>query len=140
MNKLATRCHHWLWAIALGLAAPAVWAQSADTSLPSTTTNTPGDRGTAMVNPEPLNIFEIEGYGCLGAGGAATVATALAGADELILVFGATISPTTPVGIAVALTGTIFASYCAIGALATPALIHMWNHLYPTQIQLVARP
>ncbi len=76
----------------------------------------------------PMTIYEMEGYGCLASGAAATALTALAGTNELILVFGGTITPTTPIGLGVAMAGTIFASFCAIGALATPAVARLWRY------------
>jgi hypothetical protein len=76
----------------------------------------------------PMTIFEEEGYGCLATGGAAIGLTALADSNELILVFGATVTPTTPVALVVAVTGTIFASFCAVGALATPAVLRIFRY------------
>jgi len=74
---------------------------------------------------------EMQGYGCLTAGGVATALTAMTGTDELILVFaGGTVTPATPVGAVIAVTGMIFASVCAVGALATPAVVRMWNYYY----------
>ena len=76
----------------------------------------------------PMTNAEEQAFGCLGIGGAAMALSGMAGYDELILVFaGGAVSPTTTVGHAVAVAGMIFASFCAVGALATPAFVWMWD-------------
>jgi hypothetical protein len=76
----------------------------------------------------PISDIEMQGYGCLVSGAIATGLTALAGSNELILVVaGGTLSPTNPIGAAVAFAGTVFASVCAVGALATPALVRIYR-------------
>lgn len=76
----------------------------------------------------PLSDSEAQGYGCLISGGLATGLTMLAGSDHLIkIVAGGTIGPATPAALIVALTGTVFASVCAVGALATSALMRLYD-------------
>jgi hypothetical protein len=77
-----------------------------------------------------MSASEMQGYGCLAAGGASLVMTALAGTNEMILVFGGSVTPTTPAGAAVAVSGLIFASVCAVGALVTPAAVRLWRYYY----------
>jgi hypothetical protein len=57
--------------------------------------------------------------------------TGLVGTNGLILVFaGGTVLPTSSVGVVIAATGMIFASVCAVGALATPAVVRLWDYYY----------
>ena len=78
----------------------------------------------------PMSEAEKQGYGCLAAGGASLLATVVAGSNEMIMVIaGGTLFPTTPVGMGVAIMGTVFASVCAVGAIATPAVVRTWNQL-----------
>ena len=76
----------------------------------------------------PMTSAEEQGFGCLATGGLAMGLSAFAGYDELVLVFaGGSALPTTTVGHVVAVAGMIFASFCAVGAIATPALVRIWQ-------------
>jgi len=76
----------------------------------------------------PMTSAEEQGFGCLATGGVVMGLSAFAGYDELVLVFaGGSALPTTTVGNVVAVAGMIFASFCAVGAIATPALVRMWH-------------
>lgn len=78
----------------------------------------------------PMSDGEKQGFGCLISGTASLAATAAANPSELIMVIaGGTLSPTTPVGMGVAIIGTVFASVCAVGAIATPAVLRTWEYL-----------
>lgn len=78
----------------------------------------------------PMSDGEKQGFGCLISGTASLAATAAANPSELIMVIaGGTLSPTTPVGMGVAIIGTVFASVCAVGAIATPAVLRTWDYL-----------
>ena len=77
----------------------------------------------------PLTESQAQGYGCLLAGSTATAVTMLAGANEIVLVIaGGTLVPTSPFTLGIVVVGTVFASICAVGALATPAVLHMWDY------------
>ena len=79
----------------------------------------------------PMTTSEMQGYGCLVSGAAATLLTVIAGTNELVMVFaGSPVLPTTSIGLGLAVGGTIFASVCAVGALATPAVVRLWNYYY----------
>lgn len=79
---------------------------------------------------QSLTDGEKQGYGCLASGTAALLATVVANPNEMIMVIaGGTLFPTTPVGMGVAIMGTVFASVCAVGAIATPAVVRTWNQL-----------
>lgn len=87
----------------------------------------------------PMSDSEAQGYGCLVSGAIATGMTALAGTDELIkIVAGGTIGPATPAAAVVAFTGTVFASICAVGALATPALLRLYDIYYAAPARAAA--
>jgi hypothetical protein len=101
----------------------AIGSASAEVSDSQPTTQTP---------PAPLSNAVVQGYGCLGTGGMMTALGAFAGDSQLVLVFaGGSVVPATPLGLALAVTGTVFASFCAIGALAAPAIVHVWQEYYP---------
>jgi hypothetical protein len=78
----------------------------------------------------PITPIEMQSYGCLAAGAVTLGLAALVDRSELILVFGATVVPTTPVGTVLAVGGVIFASTCAVGALAAPAVVRMWQYYH----------
>lgn len=85
----------------------------------------------ASSDARPLSNPEKQGFGCLAVGGAAMALGAFAGFDELVLVFGGGgLAPTTTTGHVIAVAGMIFASFCAVGALATPAIVRLWNDYY----------
>ena len=100
----------------------------------STVNATTAHRGAAEEEEflPPLSTSEKQGYGCLIAGGASLAATALVGSTEVILTFtGATALPgTNPVGIGLAVAGTVFASSCAVGALIAPTALRLWRYYY----------
>ena len=79
----------------------------------------------------PMSNSEVQGYGCLYTGGVATMFGAIGGSGQLIQVLtgGAAIS-VAPIDFALAVTGTIFAGFCAVGALAAPAAVRMWHQYY----------
>jgi hypothetical protein len=78
-----------------------------------------------------MSNAEVQGFGCLYTGAAATGVGALAGTNELILVFaGGAVVPTTPLSLVLAVTGTVFASFCAVGALGAPAVVRVWNEYF----------
>ena len=79
----------------------------------------------------PMTTAEMQGYGCLVAGGVTLALTALSGPNEVVLIFtGGSVTPTTSFGLAIAGPGTIVASLCAVGALATPAVVRAWRYYY----------
>ena len=79
----------------------------------------------------PMSNAEVQGFGCLTAGAATLGLTAFAGPNELVLAFaGGSVLPTTAIGLAVIIGGTIFASACAVGAIAAPALLRLSRHYY----------
>jgi hypothetical protein len=78
----------------------------------------------------PLSFSERQSYGCLVAGGSTIALMTLVDSNELILVFGATVAPTTPVATVLAVSGVVFASACAVGSLATPAIVRLWKYYY----------
>ena len=124
-----------LWAAPAGAAGP---MQSAITATNAVTSgrNSAEDGGTPPATPPddelaPISDGEIAGYGCLASGAAATALMWLAGTNQMIMVVaGGTLGPTNLAGIVVAVTGTVFASVCAVGALATPAVLRMWDIYY----------
>ncbi len=126
-------------AVALLNAAPASAAGPMQSAITATnavasdrTNGAAGTSADALADDElgPMSDGEIQGYGCLISGAFATALTWIAGTNQMIMVVaGGTLAPTNAVGVAVAITGTVFASVCAVGALGTPALIRLW-HLY----------
>ena len=101
--------------------------------------------GAAGVTPRvetlgPLSDGEAQGFGCLSTGLAATALTWVAGTNQMIMVVaGGTLAPTNPLGVALAVTGTVFASVCAVGALATPAVVRLWR-IYVDGMQVRSEP
>jgi hypothetical protein len=80
---------------------------------------------------EPMSDIERQGYGCLLGGGAATVFSVLGGPTETILVVaGGMLIPTNRVVLWTALSGTVIAAVCAASALATPAVLRLWDYYY----------
>ena len=89
----------------------------------------------------PLSAPEEEGYGCLVAGGAALVLTAVVGAPDILLLFnGASAVPTTSAfGVGLAVAGTAFASICAVGAIVAPTTVRLWRY-YVGGAEIVQKP
>jgi hypothetical protein len=86
----------------------------------------PEESGAALA---PMSDGEKQGFGCLISGSLSLGATLLANPNEMIMVIaGGTLAPTTTIGVGVAILGTVFASICAVGAIATPAILWTWNH------------
>jgi hypothetical protein len=80
----------------------------------------PEESGAALA---PMSDGEKQGFGCLISGSLSLGATLLANPNEMIMVIaGGTLAPTTTIGVGVAILGTVFASICAVGAIATPAI------------------
>jgi hypothetical protein len=74
---------------------------------------------------------EVQGYGCLYTGAAATAIGALAGSGQLVQVLtGGSLVTIPPIDFALAVTGTVFAGFCAVGALTAPAVVRMWHEYY----------
>jgi len=123
-------------AAAVALALAPVGPVDADAAPQQTaiTASTAGRGGEPAAGPNelgPMTNFEMQGYGCLATGGVTTAVAALADSNELVLIFaGGTVPPSTPIALVIAVTGTIFASFCAVGALATPAVVRMWKYYY----------
>lgn len=79
----------------------------------------------------PISNSEVQGYGCLYTGAAATAIGAFAGSAELVQVLtGGSAVAVAPVDFALAVTGTVFAGFCAVGALAAPAVVRMWHQYF----------
>ena len=85
-----------------------------------------------VVELGPLSTAEKQGYGCLIAGGASLVLTALSGTGEVVALFtGATALPASdPTGVGLVIVGTVFASTCAVGALVAPTVLRLWRYYY----------
>jgi hypothetical protein len=83
----------------------------------------------------PASTSEKQGYGCLIAGGAGLAAAGIAGSSDVVLLFtGATTLPaTTPLGLSLAVAGTVVASTCAVGALLAPTTLRLWHYYYDGQ-------
>ena len=79
----------------------------------------------------PMSNSEVQGFGCLYVGGAATLIGAYGGSGQLVQVLtgGAALS-VAPIDFALAVTGTIFAGFCAVGALGAPAAVRLWHEYY----------
>ena len=79
----------------------------------------------------PMSNAEVQGFGCLYAGGAATVLGIIGGSGQLVQVLtgGAAVS-VAPLDFALAVSGTIFAGFCAVGALGAPAVVRLWHQYY----------
>lgn len=79
----------------------------------------------------PVSDIERQGFGCLAAGGAAAVLSAVGGATETVMVAaGGLLRPSNPVVLWTALAGTVIAAACAAGALATPSVVRMWEYYH----------
>ena len=80
----------------------------------------------------PISTSEKQGYGCLIAGGASLVLTAITGTNQVVGIFpgASTLPPAGPLGVGLAVTGTVFASTCAVGALVAPTAIRLWRYYY----------
>ena len=79
----------------------------------------------------PMSNSEVQAFGCLYTGGAATVIGAFAGSAQLVQVLtGGAAMAVAPVDFALAVTGTIFAGFCAVGALGAPAAVRLWREYY----------
>lgn len=79
----------------------------------------------------PVNDIERQGYGCLTAGGAAAVLSAVGGATETVMIAaGGMLRPTNPIVLWTALAGTVIAASCAAGALATPSVLRLWDYYH----------
>lgn len=80
----------------------------------------------------PVSTSEKQGYGCLIAGGASLVLTAIAGTNQVVGIFtgASSLPPAGPLGVGLAVTGTVFASTCAVGALVAPTAIRLWRYYY----------
>ena len=79
----------------------------------------------------PMSNSEVQGFGCLYTGAAATVLGAIGGSGQLVQVLtgGAALS-VAPIDFALAVSGTIFAGFCAVGALGAPAAVRLWHQYY----------
>jgi hypothetical protein len=80
----------------------------------------------------PLTTAEMQGYGCMVAGGASLVLTAISGTGAVVSIFtGAAALPAIdPFGVGLAVVGTVFASICAVGALMAPTAVRLWRYYY----------
>jgi hypothetical protein len=83
----------------------------------------------------PLTTSEKQGYGCFFAGAGGLAAAGIAGSTDVVLLFtGATTLPaTTPLGLTLAVAGTVVASTCAVGALLAPTTLRLWHYYYDGQ-------
>ena len=136
LRDVGPRRRSLVYAAAVALALAPVWPvhaatapqQSAITANVASRAETPAGAPNEL---GPMTNFEMQGYGCLATGGLTTAVAALADSNELVLIFGGgTVPPSTPIALVIAVTGTIFASFCAVGALATPAVVRMWDYYY----------
>ena len=76
----------------------------------------------------PPSGSELQSYGCLTTGIPMMGVAAFAGDTQLLMLFtGGTIAPTGALALGMAVAGTVFASFCAIGALAAPGVVRMWR-------------
>ena len=127
--------------LALALVGPPAYAASPMSSAITATNAVTAGRndapstaptdGLAADEVGPPSDAEVQGYGCLLGGTAATALTWLAGTNQMIMVVaGGTLGPTNTAGVLVAVAGTVFASVCAVGALATPAVMRAWHIFY----------
>jgi hypothetical protein len=78
-----------------------------------------------------MSNSEVQGYGCLYMGAGTTAIAAFAGSGQLVQVLtGGAVVTVAPVDLMLAITGTIFAGFCAVGALAAPAVVRIWHVYY----------
>lgn len=83
-------------------------------------------------HPRPMTHDEVQGVGCLAAGAASTAVMAAAGPAELgLFLVGMTAAPATPAVVGLTLFATVFASACAVGAIAAPTVVYAWHRLAP---------
>ena len=79
----------------------------------------------------PMTDSEMQGYGCLATGGGGLAVSLLAGHDELLsVIVGDATTATTAAGAVVTAIVLISASFCAVGALATPAVVRLWKYYH----------
>lgn len=98
----------------------------------------PSDRGFDALEEaagagllEPPSESEQQGYGCLIGTGMAGAIGMVAGPGELVLLMtGSNIVPANPVVFALAFSATALSGLCALGALAAPAAVRLWNLMY----------
>jgi hypothetical protein len=78
-----------------------------------------------------MSNAEVQGYGCIYTGAAATAIGAFAGSGQLVQVLtGGAALAVPPIDFVLAVTGTVFAGLCAVGALAAPAVVRTWHEYY----------
>jgi len=104
---------------------PYAVTQAPDQGAPATSAEAPG-----------LSDGAKQGIGCLITGGAALTWGYLAGPSELIMVAaGGVLAPSATAPLTIALLGTLGASSCALGAMATPTALWAydeWDHITAT--------
>jgi hypothetical protein len=119
----------YVMAVALVL-APIEPAYAASTGL----IEQPAPNATSAAPPNqlgPITDSEMQSYGCLATAGGGLVLVALAGHDELLAaIAGGGTTPTTAAGVVVTAIVLVSASFCAVGALATPGVVRMWRYYY----------
>jgi hypothetical protein len=78
--------------------------------------------------PRRMSEGEIQGAGCFASGATATVVTYATSPVELALVIaGGSFAPTTPVILALAVTGTISLAACGMGAILAPVAVYAYD-------------
>ncbi len=79
----------------------------------------------AMLTGPELNDMELQGFACLAVGGSVLGYLAVSGgSSQAIVAFGGLAA--TPAATALAATGMVAASFCALGAIAAPAVKRIW--------------
>lgn len=79
----------------------------------------------ALFGGNELDDMELQGFACLAVGGAVLGYLAVSGgSSQAILAFGGLAA--TPAATALAATGMVAASFCAVGAIAAPAVRRIW--------------
>ncbi len=122
----------WLLASAVPAAAQ-VLANAAVTTATAAVVAGPHDDRPAARPPAPgvlppINEAERQSYGCLVGAGTAVALTLLAGPTETVLVVaGGLLVPGSRLVLWTALAGTVVSTACAAGALATPAVLRLWE-------------
>ena len=105
-------------------------------SIGAATADTGSANGPAQEQPQPMKLgppsgSELQSYGCLGLGAPMTAIATFAGDTQLLLLFtGGTVAPAGTLALGMAVAGTVFASFCAIGALAAPGVVRVWRIYY----------
>ena len=86
------------------------------------------DSRDAPATPGGINDAEKQSIGCIigGSGGLAT-AVGVGGTNVVNLIAGGIVSPLNPAAAYLALSGVVFASFCAIGQALTPAALLAWD-------------